>query len=118
MQTTDFEGKEIFNYITASINGKGSSAPQIDGKPVSIDDSKPITFRRMKYIHAKLEFTLDTDIGKIVLNLAAFEPGEYDGANPKLWEKTYSYQPGGILSVYENGDWFYDEDVEGKVYAD
>lgn len=117
MQTQDFEGKDIFNYITASINGEGSRAPQINGKSVSIDDSKPITFRRMKYIHAKLEMELDSNIGEMTLNLAAFEPGDgWDGANPKLWEKTYTYKPNGILSVYENGDWLYDEDADGKVY--
>lgn len=119
MQTSDFEGKEIYNYITASINGKGSSAPQINGKSVAIDDSKPITFRRMKYIHAKLEMELDANIGKIDINLAAFEPGDgWDGANPKIWGKTYTYKPGGVLSVYEDGDWLYDEDAEGRVYND
>jgi hypothetical protein len=119
MQTADFAGKDIFNYITASVNGKGSSAPQIDGKSVAVDDSKPITFRRMKMIHAKLEMELDANIGTMTLNLAAFEPGDgWDGANPRLWHKTYTYEPGGILSVYENGDWLYDEDAEGRVYAD
>ena len=118
MQTADFKDKEIFNYIAASINGQGKSAPQINGKSVAIDDSKPVTFRRMKYIHAKLEYEMDANISDITLNLAAFEPGEWDGANPVLWSKTYNYQPGGILSVYENGDWIYDEDAMGRQCVD
>ena len=118
IQTSDFAGKDIFNFITIA-TGSVSRTPQINGNAVGVDDSTPITFRRMKYVHAKLEMELDENIDKVTLNLSAFEPGDdWDGANPKLWEKTYIYTPGGILSVYENGDWIYDEDAEGQEYND
>lgn len=93
------QGKVVYNFVTAAYppsegfpHGSGRTVI-VDGKNVAVNDDEPITLQRCKRLHARLCELTGEALGEIKINLSAFEPGEYDGANPQIWGKTYTYDP-------------------------
>lgn len=112
-------GKEVLNYVTAYHPSSGSSfAVRPDGKSIWVDDSKPITLERMREVYDFCCKAAGETLGSIQINMAAYEPGDYDGANPRLWRKTYQFDPKlNSLLIIEDGIPIYAND-DGIVCTD
>lgn len=87
------QGKLVYNYVTAGYPDGIGRTVIVDGRGIKVDDDEPITLQRCKRLHIRLCELTGQALGSIKVNLSAFEIGEYDGANPQIWGKTYAYDP-------------------------